>query len=48
MRQRLWLSAAIQARYALQVPYLEDPNTNKAMFESSKIVSYLNDNYALA
>ena len=33
---------------AWQVPYLEDPNTNKAMFESAQIVKYLNETYALA
>jgi glutathione S-transferase len=29
-----------------QVPYLEDPNTKKAMFESSKINEYLYQTYA--
>lgn len=31
-----------------QVPYLEDPNTGVAMFESNVIVEYLNQTYALA
>lgn len=31
-----------------QVPYLEDPNTGLAMFESNIIVDYLNDTYAVA
>lgn len=31
----------------LQVPYIEDPNTGTAMFESSKIIEYLNDTYAV-
>lgn len=29
----------------MQVPYLVDPNTGKAMFESADIVRYLNDTY---
>ncbi|MBW2509695.1 MAG: glutathione S-transferase N-terminal domain-containing protein [Deltaproteobacteria bacterium] len=31
----------------MQVPYLVDPNTGVAMFESAEIRSYLYDNYAL-
>jgi len=31
----------------VQVPYIEDPNTGMAMFESSKIIEYLNDTYAV-
>ena len=31
-----------------QVPYLEDPNTGTAMFESNAIVEYLNTTYAVA
>jgi glutathione S-transferase len=31
----------------VQVPYLEDPNTGAAMFESAKIVDYLEATYAL-
>lgn len=34
--------------FTWQVPYLEDPNTKKAMFESAQIVKYLEDTYALA
>ncbi len=30
-----------------QVPYIEDPNTGTAMFESNKIIEYLNDTYAV-
>lgn len=30
----------------LQVPYLEDPNTNEAYFESTAIIKYINDRYA--
>lgn len=29
----------------LQIPYLEDPNTAMAMFESAAIVSYLRETY---
>ncbi|CAL5219441.1 g1272 [Coccomyxa viridis] len=32
---------------SFQVPYIEDPNTGTAMFESSKIIEYLNDTYAV-
>lgn len=31
----------------MQVPYLVDPNTGKAMFESADIVQYLEQTYAL-
>ena len=31
-----------------QVPYLEDPNTNTALFESNAIIDYLNQTYAVA
>lgn len=31
----------------IQVPYLEDPNTGAAMFESREIVAYLNATYAM-
>ena len=30
----------------VQVPYLEDPNTRKALFESSRIIAYLERTYA--
>ncbi|KAK9816942.1 hypothetical protein WJX72_007242 [[Myrmecia] bisecta] len=30
-----------------QVPYIEDPNTNIAMFETPDIIKYLNDTYAV-
>ncbi len=30
----------------VQVPYIEDPNTGTAMFESNEIIKYLNDTYA--
>jgi glutathione S-transferase len=30
-----------------QVPYIEDPNTGTAMFESNEIIKYLNDTYAV-
>ena len=33
------------ALYCLQVPYIEDPNTGVAMFESSAIVEYLEKTY---
>jgi glutathione S-transferase len=32
----------------MQVPYLVDPNTGRAMFESADIVAYLERTYALA
>ena len=31
----------------VQVPYIEDPNTGTAMFESNKIIQYLNETYAV-
>jgi glutathione S-transferase len=31
----------------MQVPYLVDPNTSAAMFESAEIVAYLETTYAL-
>ena len=31
----------------MQVPYLVDPNTGTAMFESAEIVAYLEKTYAL-
>ena len=34
-------------QYHAQVPYIEDPNTGTAMFESTKIIQYLNDTYAV-
>lgn len=33
-------------RGLFQAPYLEDPNTNVAMFESSEIIKYLTETYA--
>jgi glutathione S-transferase len=30
----------------MQVPYLEDPNTGEALFESAEIVAYLERAYA--
>ena len=32
----------------MQVPYLVDPNSQIAMFESADIVEYLNETYAAA
>ncbi|GAA3963674.1 glutathione S-transferase N-terminal domain-containing protein [Allohahella marinimesophila] len=32
----------------VQVPYLEDPNTGVSLFESTKILQYLNDQYGRA
>jgi glutathione S-transferase len=31
----------------VQVPYLEDPNSGAALFESSRIIDYLEQTYAL-
>ncbi len=31
----------------MQVPYLEDPSTGLAMFESTEINKYLEDTYAV-
>jgi len=40
---------ALEARAGkVQVPYLFDPNTGAAMFESADIVRYLEDTYAVA
>ena len=33
-------------RGTFQVPYIEDPNTGIAMFESADIVQYLEETYA--
>lgn len=38
--------AFFQAHNRVQVPYLEDPNTGKSLFESSRILDYLNSTYA--
>ena len=35
-----------ECRRIVQVPYLEDPNTGAAMFESAHIVEYLERTYA--
>jgi hypothetical protein len=34
-------------QFILQAPYLEDPNTGAAMFESADIIDYLEKEYAL-
>jgi glutathione S-transferase len=39
--------AFLAARGRVQVPYLEDPNTGAALFESSAIIEYLERTYAL-
>lgn len=39
--------AFYQEHGRVQVPYLEDPNTGAALFESAKIVDYLERTYAL-
>jgi len=36
----------LKKRGTFQVPYIEDPNTKKAMFESKDILEYLNREYA--
>ena len=36
----------LKKRGTFQVPYIEDPNTKKAMFESKDILDYLNREYA--
>ena len=36
----------LKKRGTFQVPYIEDPNTKKAMFESKAILEYLNREYA--
>ncbi|MEX2476670.1 glutathione S-transferase N-terminal domain-containing protein [Marinobacter sp.] len=38
--------AFFQAYHRVQVPYLEDPNTGKGLFESSRILRYLHATYA--
>lgn len=40
-------TVAVMARHAqdIQVPYLRDPNTDVALFESADIVKYLQDQY---
>jgi glutathione S-transferase len=35
-----------QAHGRVQVPYLQDPNTGASLFESDKIVDYLESTYA--
>lgn len=42
-RNRKWL---MENTGKVQVPYLIDPNTGKAMYESSKILAYLDAEYA--
>lgn len=37
--------AFFQQHGRVQVPYLEDPNTGKALFESARILDYLNGEY---
>lgn len=39
--------AFYRAHGRVQVPFLEDPNTDKAMFGSAKIIDYLEATYAL-
>ena len=41
-------SLARRAEGAFQVPYLEDPNTGVAMFESADIVEYLRSSYQVS
>ncbi|WP_029890179.1 glutathione S-transferase N-terminal domain-containing protein [Polycyclovorans algicola] len=43
-RNRTWLN---EHTGAVQVPYLIDPNTEVAMYESADIVDYLDNTYAL-
>lgn len=43
--RRLTTALPCPALYCLQVPYIEDPNTGVAMFESSAIVEYLEKTY---
>jgi DUF1680 family protein len=38
----------VDRRGVFQAPYIEDPNTGTAMFESSAIVKYLEETYATA
>ena len=42
-RNRRWLA---EHTGKVQVPYLIDPNTGTAMYESGQILRYLNQNYA--
>lgn len=39
-------AAMLASKGQVQVPYLEDPNTGVAMFESADILTYLNRTYA--
>ncbi|MGP4843508.1 glutathione S-transferase N-terminal domain-containing protein [Marinobacter sp. 1Y8] len=39
--------AFYQQHQRVQVPYLEDPNTGEALFESARILRYLNETYVL-
>ncbi|MCH8497030.1 MAG: glutathione S-transferase N-terminal domain-containing protein [Marinobacter sp.] len=39
--------AFFQQHQRVQVPYLEDPNTGEALFESSRILRYLDEQYRL-
>jgi hypothetical protein len=41
MLARFCLPLTASLRSRLQAPYLEDPNTGKAMFESASIIQYL-------
>ena len=41
-------SLARRAGGSFQVPYLEDPNTGVAMFESADIVEYLRSSYQVS
>lgn len=43
-RNRAWLA---EHTGRVQVPYLIDPNTDTAMYESAEIIAYLNRTYAL-
>jgi len=36
-----------EERGQFQVPFIEDPNTNKALFESADILAYLDENYKM-
>lgn len=42
------LQELLDKRGHFQVPYLEDPNEGVYLFESSAIVKYLEDKYALS
>ena len=39
-------AAFVERSDKMMVPYLIDPNTSRAMFESAEIVRYLNETYA--